>query len=103
MRQGAPISALIKPIGLCGTQKAPKNFQTRSTIFDPPLPHRSSDGRLTMVHGNRNFATVGGGTKIVDRVRKCFGAFWVPHSPIGLISAEIGAPCRIPRHATEPA
>ncbi len=49
MRQGAPISALIKPIGLCGTQ--------------------------------------------------FFYAFWVPRSPIGLISAEIEAPCRIPGHA----
>ncbi len=60
MRQRAPISALIKPIGLCGTQNAQKNFWTR---------------------------------------RKFFCAFWVPQSPIGLISAEIGARCRIPGHA----
>ncbi len=32
MRQGAAISALIKPIGLYGTQKAPKNFRTRPTV-----------------------------------------------------------------------
>ena len=30
-----------------------------------------------------------------------FGAFWVPQSPIGLISTEIGAPCRIPGHAND--
>ncbi len=40
-----------------------------------------------------------GGSKIVGWVRKFFGAFLVPQSPIGLISAEIGAPCRIPGHA----
>ncbi len=40
-----------------------------------------------------------GGRKIVGRVQKIFCAFWVPQSPIGLISAEIGARCRIPGHA----
>ena len=32
---------------------------------------------------------------IVGRAQNCFYAFWVPQSPIGLISAEIGAFCRI--------
>ncbi len=36
MRQGAPILVLIKPIGLCGTQKAPENLRTRPTILDTP-------------------------------------------------------------------
>ncbi len=36
MRQGAPISALIKPIGLCGTQKAPKKFRTGPKFLTPP-------------------------------------------------------------------
>ncbi len=30
-----------------------------------------------------------------------FCTFWVPQSPIGLISAEIGARCRIPGHASD--
>ncbi len=30
-----------------------------------------------------------------------FCAFWVPQSPIGLISAEIGALCFIPGHANQ--
>ena len=50
IRQNAPISALIKPIGPSGTQ----NEQN---------------------------------------------VFLVPQSPVGLISAEIGAFCRIPGHA----
>ena len=36
IRQRAPFSALIKPIGLCGTQNAQKNFRTRPKIFGPP-------------------------------------------------------------------
>ena len=60
MRQSAPISALIKPIGLWGTIIAQKNFRTPPTLF-------------------------------------C--AIMVPQSPIGLISAEIGAFCRILGHA----
>ncbi len=40
--------------------------------------------------------------KIVGRFRKFFCAFWVPQSPIGLISTEIEARCRIPGHATLP-
>ncbi len=43
----------------------------------------------------------GGGSKIFGRVRKFFCAFWVPKSPIGLISAENGARCRISGHANE--
>ncbi len=78
--QNASISALIKPIGLCGTQDAQKNFRTRPTIF-------------------QNFGALGGGQKIVGRVRKCFCAFWVAQSRIALISTEIGVFCRIPGHA----
>ncbi len=33
IQQNAPISALIKPIGLCGTQNAQKKIWTRPTIF----------------------------------------------------------------------
>ncbi len=40
IRQNAPISALIKPIGLCGTQNTQKNFQTELTFFQP-LPYRT--------------------------------------------------------------
>ncbi len=36
IRQIALILALIKPIGLCGTQNAQKIFWTRPTIFRPP-------------------------------------------------------------------
>ena len=36
MRQHAPISALIKPIGLCGTQNAQKKFGPDRQFSDPP-------------------------------------------------------------------
>ena len=39
------------------------------------------------------------GSKIVQKV-PIFCAFWVPQSPIGLSSAEIGALCRNLGHAT---
>ncbi len=48
IRQNAPISALIKPICLCGTQNVQKKIRTRPTIFDLTLPCRSYDGRCTI-------------------------------------------------------
>ena len=50
MRQRAPISALIKPIGLCGTQNAQKKFLTRPTIFRPP-PHRAEVLMADLLYG----------------------------------------------------
>ncbi len=45
-----------------------------------------------------NFGAVGGTSNNVGGVRKFFCAIMVPQSPIGLISAEIGALCRILGH-----
>ncbi len=42
------IFVLFKPIGLCGTINAHKNFRTPPTYFDPPLPRRSSDVRFAI-------------------------------------------------------
>ncbi len=91
IRKSAPISALIKPIGLCSTQNAQKKFRTRPTIFYPPPTGPKFRWPIYYIYHR------GGG--IVGQVRNCFGAFWVPQSPIGLISAKIGALCRIPGHA----
>ncbi len=48
IQQNAPISALIKPIGLCGTQNAQKNFGPDQQFLTAPLPRPSSDGRFTI-------------------------------------------------------
>ncbi len=80
--QNAPISALMKPIGLWGTITAQKMFRTPLTLFDipPTMPKfRTSNN-------------VGGAWKF-------FCVIMVPQSPIGLISTEIGALCRILGHA----
>ena len=75
IRQSAPISALIKAIGLCGTQNAQKKIQTRLT----------------------NYGAVGG--------RNCwsgpryFLCVLVTTEPNWVISTEIGALCHIPGHA----
>ena len=56
--------------------------------------------RLYSATGHWNFGAVGGTSNNVEGVRNFFCAIMVPQSPIGLISAEIGALCRILGHAT---
>ncbi len=101
IRQRALISALIKPIGLCGTQNAQKKFRARPTIFQSPLPRRSSDGRFT----TWNFFWH---TDLSVRPKNFFSysKSAIGHrtqSPIGWITAEIGECCRILGHANDKA
>ncbi len=82
IRQKAPISVLIKPIGLCGTRNTQKIFLTRPAIIRArgftPVAYINQQGDLSM-----------------GRYAPILGPV------LGLISAEIGAFCRILGHATE--
>ncbi len=78
------LSDVAAPLACPGIQQNAQNFPT-----PPPLPCRSSELRRSR----------GGVEKLSVGSEKKFCAFWVPQSPIGLISSETGAFCRIPGHA----